>query len=249
MPALALAEVFLPAEINWLKEYLSKGGSLLLSLDSKEKHGLEGFLKGYGLIFNNNFILSQLGVLYGGPTRALGVVFDKNNPITKKIPAKQAVFFETASSLDVEPSAFDKFKFSYLVRTHDQSFTAPQLKRDVKIGRLESLTMALSASSKSASSSDKDKKKERKFQLVLFGDSDFLSNRYIYDGANRDLAVNSFVSLAGEEELVSIRPKQPKGTKISLNQSQKMGLILVYIILPLLFLMMSLWLWYKRRNA
>ena len=240
---------FLPAEINWLKEYLSKGGSLLLSLDPKEKHGLEGFLKGYGLIFNNNFILSQLGVLYGGPTRALGVVFDKNNPITKKIPAKQAVFFETASSLDVEPSAFDKFKFSYLVRTHDQSFTAPQLKRDVKIGRLESLTMALSASSKSASSSDKDKKKERKFQLVLFGDSDFLSNRYIYDGANRDLAVNSFVSLAGEEELVSIRPKQPKGTKISLNQSQKMGLILVYIILPLLFLMISLWLWYKRRNA
>ncbi|MDE0091707.1 MAG: hypothetical protein OXN83_00285, partial [Oligoflexia bacterium] len=133
---------------------------------------------------------------------------------------------------------------------HDQSFSAPELKRDMKIGQLESLTMVLSASAKKESSSEeKDKKKDSDFQLVLFGDSDFLSNRYIYDGANRDLAVNSFVSLAGEEELVSIRPKQPKGTKISLNRSQRMGLILAYIVLPLLFLMMSLWLWYKRRNA
>ena len=241
---------FLPAEKNWLKEYLAGGGRLLLSLDPKEKHDLEDFLKEYGLIFNNNFILSQLGVLYGGPTRALGVVFDKSNPITKKIPSKQAVFFETASSLDVEPSAFEKFKLSYLVRTHDQSFTTPQLKRDIKIGKLESLTMALEVSPKKESSPEKKGKgKDKTFQLVLFGDSDFLSNRYIYDGVNRDFAVNSFVSMAGEEELVSIRPKQPKGTRISLNQPQKLVLILLYITLPLLFLMMSLWLWYKRRSA
>ena len=239
---------FLTAEKNWLKDYLSKGGQLLLILDPKEKHGLEDFLKEYGLIFNNDFILSQLGVLYGGPTRAIGVVFDKDNPITKKIPAKQAVFFETASSLDVEPSAFEKFKFSYLVRTHDQSFTVPELKRDIKMQEFETLTMALSSSSKSESNVE-NQEKLKDFKLVLLGDSDFLSNRYIYDGANRDLAINSFVSLAGEEELVSIRPKQPKGTKISLNQSQKTRLVLVYVILPLLFLLMSLWLWYKRRNA
>ena len=239
---------FLQAEKNWLKEYLSQGGRLLLSLDPKEKHNLEDFLKEYGLIFNNDFILSQLGILYGGPAKALGVVFDKHNPITKKIPAKQAVLFEKASSLDVKSSAFEKLKFSYLVRSHDQSFTAPELKRDMKIGRLESLTMALSASSKS-SSDDKHKEKEKGFQLAIFGDSDFLSNRYIYDGANRDLAINSFVALAGEEELISIRPKQPKGTKISLNRTQRMSLVLAYIVLPLLFLMMGLWLWYKRRNG
>ena len=241
---------FLPAEKNWLKEYLSEGGRLLLSLDPKERHDLEGFLKEYGLIFNNDFILSQVGILYGGPTKALGVIFDKNNPITKKLPPKQAVFFDMASSLDVEASTFEKFKFSYLVRTHDQSFTAPELKKDMKIGKLESLTMALEVSPKTESSSgDKDKKENEDFQLVLFGDSDFLSNRSIYEGANRDLALNSFVALAGEEELVSIRPKQPKGTKISLNRPQKMGLLLVYIVLPLLFLIMGLWLWFKRRNA
>ena len=241
---------FLPAEKNWLKEYLSEGGRLLLTLDPKARHGLEDFLKEYGLIFNNNFILSQLGVLYGGPAKALGVIFDKNNPITKKISAKQAVFFDRASSLDVEPATFEQFKFSYLVRSHEQSFTAPELKKGMKIGRMESKTMAVEVNSNEKSSSEsKDKKKDSSFQLVLFGDSDFLSNRSIYEGANRDLAVNSFVSLAGEEELVSIRPKQPKGTKISLNRPQKMSLLLIYIILPLLFLLMGLWLWFKRRSA
>ena len=234
---------FLTAEKNWLKEYLSKGGSLILALDPKEKHNLEDFLKEYGLLFNNDFILSQLGLIYGSPTRALGVVFDKSNPITKKLSSKQTVLFETASSLSAEPSAFEKFNLSYLVKTHNQSFTANELKRNMEIGQLKSVNMALESSKKE--SGDKDKA----FKLVLFGDSDFLSNRYIYDGANRDFALNSFVSLAGEEDLVSIRPKQPKGTKIKLNRSQKMGLILAYILLPLLFLMMSLWLWYKRRNA
>ena len=242
-------QAFLPAEKNWLTEYLSQGGSLLLSLDPKEKHDLGDFLKNYGLIFNDNFILSRLGLLYGGPSRALGVVFDPNNPITKKMPEKQAVFFEKASSLDVEPSAFEKFKFSYLVRTHEQSFTAPELKREVKIGRLESLAMALEAGSKKEDPKEDKDKKDSSFKLVLFGDSDFLSNRYIYDGANRDLAINSFVSLAGEEELVSIRPKQAKGTKISLNSAQKSLLLLLYIALSLLFLSMSLWLWFKRRSA
>ena len=275
---------FLPAEKNWLKEYLSKGGRLILSLEPKEKHGMESFLKDYGLIFENNFILSQIGVLYGDPAKALGTIFDKNNPITKKLSAKQPVFFDRASSLEVEPSALDKFKFSFLVRSHNQSFTAPELKENIKIGKLESLNMALEVSSKKESSSkdkqdhssedkqeqepsldhvtphdhsqdqpdahsSKNEKNKQDFKLLVFGDSDFLSNRYIYDGANRDLAINSFVSLAGEEELVSIRPKQPKGTKISLNRTQKMSLLLLYIVLPLLFLIMALWLWFKRRNA
>ena len=82
----------MPAEKNWLKEYLSKGGRLILSLEPKEKHGMESFLKEYGLIFENNFILSQIGVLYGSLAKALGTIFDKNNPITKKLSAKQSVF-------------------------------------------------------------------------------------------------------------------------------------------------------------
>ena len=247
------SQPFLEAEKSWLKDYLSKGGNLLLSLDPKERHGLKDFLKHYGVLFNSDFILSQVGILYGGPTKALGAAFDKDNPITKRFfHGKQVAFFEKASSIDVAAEAFENFKFSYLLRSHNKSFTVPELKENVKVENLRSLTMAVEVQPKQKDSSPKKDDKEAKkkgFRLVLFGDSDFLTNAYIYAGANRDLALNTFVSLAGEEELISIRPKQPKGTKITLNRLQRTSLILLYIILPFVFLLTGLWIWYRRRES
>lgn len=248
-------QTFLDSEKAWLKNYLSNGGNLIVSLDPKERQGLEDFLKDYGLIFKNNFILSQLGLLYGGATKALGVAFDRNHSITKRF-TQQAVFFERASSIDIAPESLNLFDFSYLVKSHRQSFTSPELSKNVKVGELSSLNMAVEVQSKKNNQlenpmgkKDSSEDKKKGFRLVLFGDSDFLTNRYIYEGANRDLALNTFVSLAGEEELVSIRPKQPKGTKITLTRPQKMILVLIYIILPLLFFSTGLWMWYRRRNA
>lgn len=238
---------FLDAEKAWLKTYLSKGGHLLIALDPKEKHTLEAFLKSYGLIFKNDYILSRLGMLYGGATKALGVVFDNNNPITKIFTEKkQAVLFEQASSIDIVPSTLDQFKFSYLVRSHNQSFTAFKLTKNIKVGDLKSFIMAVEVSPKQ----DEGKKdKNKNFQLTLFGDSDFLTNRYIYEGANKDLALNAFISMAGEEELVSIRPKLPKGTKITLTRTQRTSLILFYVVVPLVFLLVGLWMWFRKREA
>ena len=85
--------------------------------------------------------------------------------------------------------------------------------------------------------------------FLLFGDSDFLSNRYIYDGSNKDLILNAVVFLTGEEELVSIRPKQLKGTKLSLNRLEKVSLILFYIVWTLVFLLTGFWIWFRRREA
>jgi len=239
---------FLDAEKTWLKQFLSQGGNFILSLDPKEKHQLGNWLKSYGVIFNNDFILSQLGLLYGGATKALGTVFDYNNPITKTFKEKrQAVFFEQSSSIDLSPKALKDFTVSYLVKSHNQSFTTPNLTNKKTIQErssdLKSLVMAIELSEKT-----KDENKKA-FRFVLFGDSDFLTNRNIYEGANRDLALNTFMSLTGEEKLVSIRPKLPKGTAVNLNRTHKTSLTLAYIIVPLLFLLMSLWMWFKKREA
>ena len=249
---------FLKAEKTWLKTYLSKGGSLLLSLDPKENHNLQTWLKNYGVLFKNDFILSQIGLFYGGLTKALGIIFNPDNPITKRFDSKQTVFFERASALDFTEKATKQFQTSYLVKSHSNSFTVPKLTQKIKMGNLKSHNMAIEIKTKDSDSSKskpaQSKKqntysKESDFHLVVFGDSDFLTNRYIYEGANRDLALNTFVSLTGEEELISIRPKQPKGTKLTLNRPQRTSLILLYITLPFIFLLTGLWMWYRRKNA
>ena len=96
---------------------------------------------------------------------------------------------------------------------------------------------------------DSSGSEEKSFRLVVFGDSDFLTNKNIYNGVNRDLALNAVISLVDEEDLITIRPKQAKGTEISLTRNHRMGLVLLMVVLPLIFLFLSLWLWYRRREA
>lgn len=233
---------FLPAEISWLTQYLSKKkGHLLVALDPKDNHGLNSFLKNYGVIFNNDFIVSQMGLVYGGYTKALGVLFDKKHPITKRLTnARQILpaFFEKASSLSLTPEASEKLDISYLVKSYEKSFSIPELTNQAAVKNLQALTIGLEVKDKT----------DKGFRLVIYGDSDFLSNRYLQDGANKDLLLNSVVSLLGQEELITIRPKQPKGTKISLTRYQKAGFIIFVVIWPLLFLMTGLWLWYRKRE-
>lgn len=106
-----------------------------------------------------------------------------------------------------------------------------------------------SSSEKPPSKKQESKEKEKTFRLVVFGDSDFLTNKHFYHGINRDLALNTVVSLLDEEELVSIRPKNPKKTEITLIQNYWWGLLTFFIVIPLAFIFASVLMWYKRREA
>jgi len=262
---------FLEGELVWFEKYLSKNGRLIIAIDPKERHNLGAFVRKYGVIFKNSFIVSQIGLIYGGVTKALGINFDRGNSITNRlVSGKEAVFFERASSLDILPKAFDKFQYSYLVRSHHKSFSVPKLTKKIKVGKMESLNMALEIRPRDKDKmghkdhqkdkmghkdhqhdvgEDHKKEKDTGFRLALFGDSDFVSNRFFYEGANRDLALNTIVSFLGEEDLVTIRPKQLKGTKVTLTRVHRVGLVLFMIILPLVFLITSLLIWYRRREA
>ena len=253
---------FLPEEKAWLKSYLKEGGRLILALDPKDKHGLEDFLLEYGIAYEDNYILSQLSAMYGANLMtAFGPVFDSNHPITKKFSKQKTVLFEKASALKVLSEKSDHFQISSLVKTDPRSISLKNLADPKKMlnqvfsnpKNLRSFPVALSVKPKDSSptvkETEKDPKKKTEFELVLFGDSDFLTNRYINAGSNKDLILNTFVALSGEEELVSIRPKQPKGTKITLNRYQQMSLVLIYVVFPLIFLISGLVLWYRKRSA
>ena len=266
---------WLDEEINWLKDYLKRGGRILIALDPGEKHNLQPFLKEYGINYRDNFILTPQGAFFGSAATALGAYFDASHPITRRLTALKNVpaIFNRASVVELAEEFPEEWSSSRLVRTVDASFAVPALKEKVKVGKLKSQTVAIEVKPKS----DKKKKpfmsdphgnhgphgshgeseekqhsetsNEKEFRLVVFGDSDFLTNRYIHEGVNKDLALNTVVSLVDEEDLITIRPKQAKGTKISLTNNHRIGLVTMVIILPLIFLSLSLWMWYRRREA
>ncbi|MCB0411043.1 MAG: gliding motility ABC transporter, partial [Bdellovibrionales bacterium] len=75
------------------------------------------------------------------------------------------------------------------------------------------------------------------------------ANKSFFQGLNRDLALNAFSYLVKETDLVSIRPKQPKGTQMILTQYSQLGLVGGGVMLPLVLLITAGVLWFKRRGA
>ena len=244
---------FLTGELKWLDLYLEQGGRLFFALDPGEEHRLKVFLKKYEIDYQDNFIISQLAALYGSVTKALGVNFNGSHSITKRFENnKDVAFFDVASVVDKVPQSKNKFSFSFLVKTLNKSFATPKIKKKIEVGVLDSLPVAIEVKPLEEKKEEHEGHKGEKssdFRLVVFGDSDFLTNKNFHQGVNRDLALNTIVSLVDEEELISIRPKQPKGTKIVLTRVHRLFLVIVVIALPFLFVIASMWLWYRRREA
>ena len=85
-------------------------------------------------------------------------------------------------------------------------------------------------------------------RVVVFGDSDFVTNGYLGIPGNRDLFLNSVNWLAQQENLISIRPKDPEDRRVSLTSDQaKLIFWLSILIIPGLILAGGVQTWWRRR--
>ena len=82
----------------------------------------------------------------------------------------------------------------------------------------------------------------------MFGDSDFASNAFLNIPGNRDLFMNSVNWLAQQENLISIRPKDPQDRRITLTADQQERIFwLTVFIIPGLILLGGVHTWWRRR--
>jgi ABC-type uncharacterized transport system involved in gliding motility auxiliary subunit len=89
---------------------------------------------------------------------------------------------------------------------------------------------------------------EKDARLVVIGDSDFASNRYLGAYGNGDLFFNAVNWLAQDEELISIRPKSPANRRVNLTRSQQnMFFWFSIVFLPGAAVAAGALIWWKRR--
>ena len=84
--------------------------------------------------------------------------------------------------------------------------------------------------------------------FVVVGSSGWAANNLIRFNGNRDLFLNMMNWLSSDEELISIRPKEPEDRRISLTQRQMKTVFYTSVLgIPLLVVAGGVWVWWRRR--
>ena len=246
---------FIEPEIQAVREYLQNGGHLLLALDPGMKHNLAKLTKSFGVEFANNYVLDlRSQVVGGGPSVVLGTDFSGQNEITKAFGSGQFVLFNLASSLKKAPDVSSDLKFDEWVKTDARSMSIDEIRDQVKYAPSGPHAIALSVSGalkrQDQNAIGEVENGKREFSAVVVGDSDFMSNGVLDNNLNRDFVLNSIAQLTQDHDLISIRPRAPKGTKLELTNRSFIGLILFgWLPIPLLLFGIGGYFWWRRRSA
>jgi ABC-type uncharacterized transport system involved in gliding motility auxiliary subunit len=75
----------------------------------------------------------------------------------------------------------------------------------------------------------------------------FMANGYLRFGGNRDLALNMMNWLSQDEDLISIRPKEPEDRRVNMSAAQMRTFFFMLLTVPLAIIAWGLVVWSKRR--
>ena len=83
---------------------------------------------------------------------------------------------------------------------------------------------------------------------MVYGDSDFAANFGIGIQGNRDLFLNTIGWLSQQENLISIRPKEPSDRRVNMTAATSNGVIfLSLLVIPGLVFGAGAYTWWRRR--
>ena len=241
-------------EVDAIKKYVEGGGRALFMLDAPLKLGrseiadndaLTNLLQSWGVTVNKDLILdlNPIGQLLGvGPQVALVRSYD-SHAIVNELKGT-ATGFPLSRSLEVKNA--DKTSVTKLFGSSDTSLAtsdlnSPKVDPNDPKNRKGPLTMAAAGTYSTG-------KQESQGRFVVVGSSSWAANSFINFNGNSDLALNSVDWLASDEDLISIRPKEPDDRRITMTRSQ---LTLVrstsQFLLPLVVIVAGVSVWWKRR--
>lgn len=245
---------FLQAEKNLIKEYIRSGGHLLLMIDPATGTGIDEVVSKWGIRFGNDVIIDPLSRIFGGGLNIPVVSKYPNHEITNSF--NLVTFFPAARSIRFDQESDKEIDFKPIIQTGPNSWAETDLEKgeagfDPKKDLRGPITIGATITAKEEEKTDKpgEEKGGKPLRIVVFGDSDFPSNAYFSSSGNGDLFINSIHWLAQEKDLISIRPKELKGSRLLLTRSDGRRLFFLPVLLfPSIVLILGLTIWRKRRR-
>ena len=228
-------------------------------LEPYQDGGLKEFLREYGIVISSDVVVDKMSRVMGGDFLLPMIVTYGDHPITRKF--RLLSFFSLARSVEVDKEVKKKgLTLTNLAFTSQESWS--EMDRDAlnKGGaRLDpedrqgplSLAVIVELDPKEAQGgkASEDGGPAGQGKLLVFGDADFASNKFIGLAGNKDLLFNAIHYLGGRKDLITIAKKDRPAQHLMLTRNQGMLLFWVPVVLiPLLVIVLGVVVWRKRRS-
>jgi ABC-type uncharacterized transport system involved in gliding motility auxiliary subunit len=257
---------FLPGEIETLEKYLARAGKLLLMLDAPGPEdsplpNLTALARKWNIEVGNNLVIDETGMgqLFGGAAETPVAMSYPSHAITSRLDLMTA--FRVARSVAPATGGAEGRAAQTIVETSQRSWAESDLKSlydrkppalDEKSGDKPgpiSIAAAVSAPPEQPTAPDPaDAAPKPETRVVVFGDSDFAANLLFQAGGNRDLFMNTVGWLSQQENLISIRPKEPSDRRLTMTAAQQSNVTwFALLIVPLAIFGTGVYSWWRRR--
>ncbi len=249
---------FQPA-VDALKKYVESGGHALFLLDAPLKIGrsqiadndtLLNLLQDWGVTADKDLILDPVGQLVGlGPQFTLVQQYSRH-PIVSAL-GRSATGLPFSRSLEIKSTT--KTNVQQLFATSESAFATTKLdSTQINPGDPGNRRGPLPVGAAGTYDTGQEKSQGR---FVVVGSSGWATNSYITLGGNANLAINNADLaldtvnwLASDEDLISIRPKNPEDRPITMSDSQMHGLQFgSLLLLPGAIIVAGVMVWMRRR--
>ena len=245
---------YVQPEVDAIKKYVEGGGRALIMLDPPLKVGrkeisdndaLLKMLSDWGVTADKDLILDENPVnqLVGvGPETPLVTSYE-SHPIVNDLSGT-ATGFPISRALETKNG--DKTTVTKLFGTSRNSFAtttlnSPEIRIDPNKDKQGPFTLAAAGTYSTG-------KENSQGRFVVVGNSRWVSNSFLRFNGNRNLLLNALNWLSSDEDLISIRPKEPEDRRISLTRAQfTMVKAFSQFMLPLVVIVGGVMIWWKRR--
>ncbi|MEI8357074.1 MAG: GldG family protein [Deltaproteobacteria bacterium] len=240
-------------EVKALDDHLSRGGRALVMLSPGTAEPLKRVLAAYGVDLGDDVVIDQVIDVLRGPQKVMDqyVTDYGEHPITKALRDRTLFRFTRSvapkdglpgvSAVSIAKSSPTSWAETDLPRLFQQGQSELDPAADHK-GPI-SIAVASEAKSKDPGKGGKDAR------LVVFGTAKIAENRGIDQFYNRDLFLNSVGWLGNQEELLSLRPRTVRASRVRFDASEAARIFyLSVLVLPELLLIAGLAVWWRRSS-
>ncbi len=242
----------LPGEIKQIEAYLNQGGNMLW-LSEPGSRGMEPIAENLGFEFLPGTVVDPNSQVLTGNDPSFVVVAKYGAQVVVRNLALMTLFPSTAALKLPPPSGArggaegtrNRWQGTVLLDTLPSAWTETgALHGKIQFDAGKDIRGPLTIGAAFTRAQEK-----REQRVAVIGDSDFVSNTFLGNGGNLDLAMNLLNWLSSDERYIDLPNRAASDASLNLSQRAQTFIAFgFFIVLPLFLLGTGIVIWWRRRR-